>query len=479
MRIQKLVYAAVLVLAQVATTSALAQDAAEQKRSPLEATYWGVVYDVPATAQVKVTRNVHYLSDAQGTQAIDIYSPPDLKAGEKRPAVVFINAIGDRADSKVKDWGIYKSWPRLVAAHGLIGVSMDADGARIQDCLRGVFDFLTNRGGAHGIDGTRLGLYAASANVTGTMQYLASDAAAKSLRAAALYYGGVPAGDLRADLPVLFIVAAGDAPRMGPGLNTLWQRVVEKGAPWTLLYARDLPHAFDAFSDNDASRRIVQQSIGFWKSHLEAVPQPPWQKSVARDILAASYGQDHQQVVTLLAGWIKENPNDFQAHLMNARSLQQLRRFEEAGASYEKAQSLGADRNGVLFSLGQLRVAERRFEEATQFFTRAINGGLRGSFVYSQLARAQLEVGRNAEAVQNYEKALAEGIPQAGARASAYYNLACGYARLGQKEKALEALSKAVDAGYTDRNQYETDPDLASVRSEPRFRDILARLPKP
>ena len=477
MRIQKQVYAAVLVLAQVATTSALAQDAAEQKRSPLDATTWGVVYDVPATAQVKVTRNVPYLSDAKGTQVIDIYSPPDLKAGEKRPAVVFLNAVGDRPDSKAKDWGIYQTWPRLVAAHGLIGVSMDADGARIQDCLRGVFDFLTSQGGAHGIDGTRLGLYAASANVTNTMVYLASDSAAKSIRAAALYYGGIPTGNLRADLPVLFIVAAGDAPRMGPGLNTLWQRVVEKGAPWTLLYARELPHAFDAFSDNDASRRIVPQSIAFWKSHLEAVPQPPWQKSVARDILAASYGQDHQRVVTLLADWIKENPKDFQAYLMNGRSLQQLRRFEEAGASYEKAQSLGAEAGGVFMSLGQLRVAERRFEEATQFFTRAISAGQTGSFVYGQLARAQLGAGRNEEAIQNYEKAFAAGMPQ-WARAAAYYNLACAYARIGQKEKAFEALSNAVNEGFTNRNGFETDPDFASLRSEPRFRDILARLPK-
>ena len=475
MPIQKLVYAALLVLAHVANTSTLAQDGAtEQKRSPLETTTWGVVYDVPATAHVKVTRNVPYLSDAKGTQAIDIYSPPDLKAGEKRPAVVFLNAVGGR---NVKDWGIYKTWPRLVAAHGLIGVSMDADGARIQDCLRAVFDFLNSQGGAHGIDGTRLGVYAASANVSGTMQYLASDAAVKSIRAAALYYGGVPSGNLPTELPVLFIVAAGDAPRMGPGLNTLWQRVVEKGAPWTLLYARELPHAFDAFSDNDASRRIVQQSIAFWKSHLEAVPQPPWQKSLARDILAASYGQDHQRVVSLLADWIKENPKDFQAYLMNGRSLQQLRRFEEAGASFEKAQSLGAEAAGVLMSLGQLRVAEGRFEDATQFFTRAINAGQGGFFVYTQLARAQLGVSRNEEAIQNYEKAFAAGMPQ-WARAAAYYNLACAYARVGQKEKAFEALSSAVNEGFTNRNGFETDPDFASLRSEPRFREILARLPK-
>ncbi|MGH9852489.1 MAG: hypothetical protein ACREBD_21850, partial [Blastocatellia bacterium] len=98
------------------TATALAQNITQPRpRSPLDATSWGVVYDTPATKHVKVRNEVPYL----GALAIDIYSPPDLKEGEKRPAVVFINAVGDRGDNKVKSWGIYQSWPRLVAAHGM------------------------------------------------------------------------------------------------------------------------------------------------------------------------------------------------------------------------------------------------------------------------------------------------------------------------------------------------------------------------
>src|SRR5262249_1565916 len=169
------------------TVTAQAQTTAPpSQRSQLDATSWGVVYDTPATKRVKVRNEVPYL----GALAIDIYSPPDLKAGEKRPAVVFINAIGDREDNKVKRWAIYQSWPRLVAADGMIGVSMDADGARVQESLRGVFDFLTKQGAQYGVDGARLGLYAASANVRGTYEYLIGDNAAPGIRAAALYYGG-------------------------------------------------------------------------------------------------------------------------------------------------------------------------------------------------------------------------------------------------------------------------------------------------
>ena len=80
------------------TATAQAQNSTQpRQRSPLDATSWGVVYDTPATKHVKVRNEVPYL----GALAIDIYSPPDLKAGEKRPAVVFVNASGP---SSAKFW---------------------------------------------------------------------------------------------------------------------------------------------------------------------------------------------------------------------------------------------------------------------------------------------------------------------------------------------------------------------------------------
>ncbi|MEW6212635.1 MAG: tetratricopeptide repeat protein [Acidobacteriota bacterium] len=461
----------------LASSVALAQNNAP--RSQFDATSWGVVLDVPATKRVKVQRDVPYLKDARSALAIDIYSPPDLKAGEKRPAVVFINAVGDRGDNKVKDWEIYKSWPRLVAAHGLIGVSMDADGSRIQESLRGVFDYLTSKGAKHGIDGARLGIYAASANVTGATQYLASEFASKNIRAAALYYGGVPTAQIRADLPTLFIVAEGDVSRMGPALAALWQRVIEAKAAWSLQFAKGLPHAFDAFSDNDDSRRILQQTIAFWKSHLEIVPQPSWQHSSAREIMAAVYGNDAQRAVDLLANWIKSNPNDTAALIQYGRALTQLRRFDEAVAAYEKAMAMGANDPGIFVGLGQIRYTQRQFEQAIPLLTRAIEAGARNSLMYGQLATSFLHTGRYEEGLKMYEKAFEAGIPPgANTRGVAYFNMACGYARLGQKDKALDALAQAIAEGFTSRNAYETDEDLASLRAEPRFQELLARLPR-
>lgn len=57
------------------------------------------------------------------------------------------------------------------------------------------------------------------------------------------------------------------------------------------------------------------------------------------------------------------------------------------------------------------------------------------------------------------------------------YNAACGYARAGAAEKALDMLDRAVDTGRGFRPWLEHDPDLDSLRAHPRFARILARLP--
>ena len=98
--------------------------------------------------RVTAHEGVTYLTTPAGKQDLDIYLPPGFKAGETRPAVVFLNAIGDNpnAPAKVKSWEIYRSWPRLIAANGMVGISMDADPDRVQESLRGVFRFLEKNG---------------------------------------------------------------------------------------------------------------------------------------------------------------------------------------------------------------------------------------------------------------------------------------------------------------------------------------------
>ena len=56
------------------------------------------------------------------------------------------------------------------------------------------------------------------------------------------------------------------------------------------------------------------------------------------------------------------------------------------------------------------------------------------------------------------------------------YNSACVHARLGDADRAIELLERAVELGWGDRTWIENDSDLAALRPDPRFDALLARM---
>src|SRR4030095_13354095 len=81
-----------------------------------------VVYKVPGMDKVKVVQNVKYTTTTDPNVLMDTYLPPDVKPREKRPVVIFIHG-GAKTEWTAKDWGIYTTWGRLVAASGFVGVT--------------------------------------------------------------------------------------------------------------------------------------------------------------------------------------------------------------------------------------------------------------------------------------------------------------------------------------------------------------------
>lgn len=83
-----------------------------------------------------------------------------------------------------------------------------------------------------------------------------------------------------------------------------------------------------------------------------------------------------------------------------------------------------------------------------------------------------LGLGRFEQAEREFKQVL-ELEPQ---NETAWYNLACTYARWGRIDPALEHLKRAVEHGFDDATHMEKDPDLDPLRQDPRFREIMAGL---
>jgi Flp pilus assembly protein TadD len=56
-----------------------------------------------------------------------------------------------------------------------------------------------------------------------------------------------------------------------------------------------------------------------------------------------------------------------------------------------------------------------------------------------------------------------------------WYNLACSYAVLGMTDPAMAALQRSLDLGYRQLEHVRRDPDLKSLRQDPRFIRLLRR----
>ena len=58
----------------------------------------------------------------------------------------------------------------------------------------------------------------------------------------------------------------------------------------------------------------------------------------------------------------------------------------------------------------------------------------------------------------------------------AHYNLACSLALTGQPDEAFAELEQAIALGYDDADWMASDEDLISLREDPRFGRLLARM---
>lgn len=446
--------------------------------SPLDADHWGVVDTHPAMAAVRQLRDIPYLRDSLGVLTVDLYLPPSVAPGTRLPAVLFLNGVGDSPGDRVKDWAIYRSWPRLLAAQGIIGISMDADRNRIGASVEGVFRWLGAEGPRHGIDPERLGVYAASANVRAATAALLGAAPVPGVRAAVLYYGGAPVEAPRADLPVMFVVAEGDhRPGTAARYDSLWARVTAARAPWTVVFAAGLPHAFDAFDDSEGSRRLVRQTIAFWRAHLDPL-DPPLAPALARAAVAGTYwGPDTARSIPPMARYLAAHPDDRAGWYQYGRMLRTAGLLERADSALARASALGLDAQWLHLDVGLLRLAQRRWDDARTALRRVAASELESSLVHGQIGWASLMLRDYPAAAQAYERAFALGIPPGrSTQGVANYNLAIAYAHLGRHDEAFARLAGAVEQGITARAQYADDDDLAPLRGDARFAEMLARL---
>jgi hypothetical protein len=251
-----------------------------------------VRYTTPGVDAVTVRPDVAYRAgDAELT--LDIYSPPEGNRGAAVPAVVIVLGYPDVGVPHVfgcqfKEMGMVVSWARLMAASGMVAIAYTTRNPAAD--IHAVLQHIRQNAAGLGVDGRRIGVFAASGNVAVALSALMQD---PDLTCAALLYGftldldgstavadaartfgfvnacaGRSADDLPGHIP-LFVVRSGKDQFAGlnGAVDGFLMKALERNLPVSLVNHATGTHGFDLDDDSDSSGEIVRQILAFLRFH--------------------------------------------------------------------------------------------------------------------------------------------------------------------------------------------------------------------
>jgi acetyl esterase/lipase len=256
-----------------------------------------VVYSAPGMDKVTVKSDLKYTTTDNPHLRMDVYTPPGLAKGGRRPAVLFIHGSAG-AEARAKDWGIYTSWGRLVAASGVVGVTFthrlgypkpflnDAAGD-----VEAAVAYVRAHADSLGVDKDRLCLAAYSGGgplLSAAMRdrppyvrCLVSFYAFLDVRQSEMHRPHETPETLERFSPITYLADAGrlapmfvaragldEIPTMNDSIDRFVREAVKQNAALTVYNHPRGVHGFDNQTDDPRSREIVRAALDFMKTHL-------------------------------------------------------------------------------------------------------------------------------------------------------------------------------------------------------------------
>lgn len=202
---------------------------------------------------------------------------------------------------------------------------------------------------------------------------------------------------------------------------------------------------------------------------------------------------------------IELNPNYATGHQWFGEYAACMGRFDEALAEMRRAQEIDPLSLIINADLGMIFYWAHQPDQAIEQLQKTLEMDLNFGYAHSYLAHAYVQKGMYDEAVAEYLRAAAdngEGQNRVTALSEAYrvsgwrgflqkqldmmkedagkryvtsFNMATVYARLDEKDQAFRWLQKAIEEHSSPALYLRADPRLDSLRSDPRFGDLLRR----
>ena len=222
--------------------------------------------------------------------------------------------------------------------------------------------------------------------------------------------------------------------------------------------------------DLDAAQRASEQALKLNRNSAEAHVSVGQALAIQRRFPEAANAFERA---------IKEDPTLYEAYYLYGRAMVESGELEKAVKLFENAQCVRPDdyesrtlRGQALTELSRYDEARRANEEAVQSIEKHLEFNPDEPRAYSLGASVLIRLGETERSRQWTHQAmiLAPNDPLV------LYNAACNWALLGESDRALDGLERAIEAGVAVGDWIQHDPDFASLRRHPRFQAIVTRI---
>jgi serine/threonine protein kinase/tetratricopeptide (TPR) repeat protein len=256
----------------------------------------------------------------------------------------------------------------------------------------------------------------------------------------------------------------------------LLERAIELDPGFALAHAALAEISYELYSWMGAREEDLRRGETAAHRALELAPELAEAQVAAG--AALSSGRNYERAAARFEEAIRIDPNLWQAYWLFARMRFAEGRLDEAEALWKKAMEVRPLDYQVPLLMPMIYRARGREAELDAIQWRGIELARRHLAENPDDVRAMylcagalMDRGRQEEGSKLLERCLAVS----GDDPAVLYNAACIYALNRQHGRALDLLDAAVGAGWGSRAWIEHDPDLDSLREDPRFAGILSR----
>ena len=171
------------------------------------------------------------------------------------------------------------------------------------------------------------------------------------------------------------------------------------------------------------------------------------------------------------------DPKQFEARYFAARLCFQRGETARAAELFEDAARADEDYQARFFAaqsyeaLGRKAEAEAAYRRALHVVEQHLEMNPDDPRAATMRAVSLCRLGRQEEGLEWAERARRIDPEDPGV----LYNVACLYALQGMTDRAIDCLEETMRAGFGDMAWIAHDPDLASLKDEPRFQAIMSR----